>query len=79
VSRLADPIGWAIRLPRTGSRPTASRFAPPDGKRIAFGSDDGKDAIVWIYDLSGASSMRRLTLGGRNRVPVWSADGEHVR
>ena len=50
----------------------------PDGKRIAFGSDDGKDAIVWIYDLAGTSSMRRLTLGSRNRVPVWSADGERV-
>jgi serine/threonine-protein kinase len=50
----------------------------PDGKRIAVGSDDGKDAIVWIYDVSGATSIRRLTLGGRNRVPVWSADGERV-
>jgi serine/threonine-protein kinase len=49
----------------------------PDGKRIAFGSDDGKDAIVWIFDVA-ASSARRLTLGGRNRVPVWSADGERV-
>src|SRR5258706_10369682 len=49
----------------------------PDGKRIAFGTDDGKDAIVWIYDVV-ASSARRLTLGGRNRVPVWSADGERV-
>jgi Tol biopolymer transport system component len=49
----------------------------PDGKRIAVGSDDGKDAIVWIYDVT-ASSARRLTLGGRNRVPVWSADGERV-
>ena len=27
---------------------------------------------------SGASALRRLTLGGRNRVPVWSADAEHV-
>jgi Tol biopolymer transport system component len=50
----------------------------PDGKRIAFGSDDGKDATVWIYDVSGARSARRLTLGGRNRVPVWSPDGERV-
>ena len=50
----------------------------PDGKRIAFGSDDGKDAIVWIYDMAGASAARRLTVGGRNRVPVWSADGERV-
>ena len=50
----------------------------PDGKRIAVGSDDGKEAIVWIADVSGATSIRRLTLGGRNRVPVWSADGESV-
>ena len=33
---------------------------------------------MWIDDVSGATSIRRLTLGGRNRVPVWSADGEHV-
>ena len=50
----------------------------PDGKRIAFGSDDGKEAVVWIYDLSGVTSMRPLTLGSRNRLPVWSADGERV-
>jgi serine/threonine-protein kinase len=50
----------------------------PDGKRIAVGSDDGKEAIVWIYDVSGATAIRRLTVGGRNRVSVWAADGEHV-
>ena len=50
----------------------------PDGTRIAFGSEDGKDAIVWIYDVAGARSARRLTLEGRNRVPVWSADGARV-
>ena len=50
----------------------------PDGKRIAFGTDNGKDAIVWIYDVAGARSARQITLGGRNRVPVWSADGERV-
>ena len=33
---------------------------------------------MWIYDMAGASSARRLTLGGRNRVPVWSADSERV-
>lgn len=50
----------------------------PDGKRVTFGTDDGKEAIVWTYDLSGATSMRRLTFGGRNRFPIWSADGERV-
>jgi Tol biopolymer transport system component len=50
----------------------------PDGKRLAFGTDDGKEAIVWIYDLSGTSAMRRLTFEGKNRFPIWSADGERV-
>ncbi len=49
----------------------------PDGKRIALGSEDG---TIWIYDLSGASAMRRLTFDGqgKNRFPVWSADGARV-
>jgi serine/threonine protein kinase/Tol biopolymer transport system component len=50
----------------------------PNGKRIALGSDDGKEESIWIYDLSGTSSMRRLTFGGHNRFPMWSADGQRV-
>jgi len=50
----------------------------PDGKRVAFMTDDGKEAIVWLYDLAGTSAMRRLTFGGRNRFPIWSSDGERV-
>jgi dipeptidyl aminopeptidase/acylaminoacyl peptidase len=50
----------------------------PDGTRLALGTDDGKDAIVWIYDLSGATSRRQLTFGGRNGYPIWSPDGQHV-
>ena len=47
----------------------------PDGKRIAFETTDGKEAVVSIYELSGASSVRRLTFGGNNRFPIWSFDG----
>jgi serine/threonine protein kinase len=50
----------------------------PDGRRVAVGTNDGKDANVWIYDLTGASSLRQLTLSGRNQFPVWSADSERV-
>ena len=50
----------------------------PDGTRIALATDDGKDAIVWIYDVSGKTAMRRLTFGGNNRFPIWSADGTRV-
>jgi serine/threonine-protein kinase len=50
----------------------------PDGKRLAFGTDDGKEAKVWVYDLSGVTSMRPLTIGGKSRYPVWSADGQRI-
>ena len=53
------------------------RFSP-DGKRVAFGIDDGKDVSIWIYDLSATTSMRRLTFGGKDRFPAWSAKGERV-
>src|SRR4029077_5334391 len=49
----------------------------PDGKRIAVGREDGTGALVWTFAAT-ASAARRLTLGGRNRVPIWSADGERV-
>jgi Tol biopolymer transport system component len=50
----------------------------PDGTRIAFWTDEGKEAIVWIYDLSSPTAKRRLTYGGNNRFPIWSADGKRV-
>jgi serine/threonine-protein kinase len=49
-----------------------------DGRRIAYDTDDGKDAIIWIYSLSGASPPQRLTIVAQNRVPLWSPDGTHV-
>jgi len=61
--------------------PPAPYLAPrvsPDGARIAFGTDDGKEAIVWVYDLSGTSAMRRITFGGNNRFPIWSSDSKRV-
>ena len=50
----------------------------PNGRQLAFGTDDGKEAIVWVYDLSGTSMPRRITFGGGNRFPIWSGDGQRV-
>jgi Tol biopolymer transport system component len=52
--------------------------ASPLGTQIAVEAYDDKDANIWIADLSGASAARRLTFGGHNRVPVWTANGERV-
>jgi serine/threonine-protein kinase len=43
----------------------------PDGTRIAFMTDDGNESIIHTYALSGASGMKRLTFGGKNRYPIW--------
>ena len=50
----------------------------PNGKQLVFYTDDGKEQIVWIYDLDGKTSLRRLTFGGKNFVPIWSADSQRV-
>ena len=50
----------------------------PDGKRITFGTDNGREAVVWVYSLAGRSAMQRLTIGGKNRYPIWSADGQRI-
>jgi serine/threonine-protein kinase len=50
----------------------------PDGRQLALGTDDGKEATVWIYDLMATAAPRRLTFEGRNLFPVWSHDGQLV-
>ena len=61
-------------LPGTYESPRVS----PDGTQLAVSIGDYREADIWIYDLSGTSAMRRLTFGGTNRFPVWSADGRYV-
>jgi serine/threonine-protein kinase len=50
----------------------------PDGTRLAVqvGVEDGND--IWVYDLSGETAFRRLTLEGNNSFPIWTPDGERI-
>jgi Tol biopolymer transport system component len=50
----------------------------PDGKHVAYTVEDGKEANIWIYDIGGTAAPRQLTVGGSNRYPVWSANGDRV-
>ena len=50
----------------------------PEGKRLTFGTDDGKEANVHVYAPGSGTSIRRLTFGGNNRFPIWAADGKRI-
>ena len=74
---LSDRNGVSVPLkvpPGNYAHPRVSR----DGARLAVGIEGRQEAHVWIYDLAETSTMRRLTVEGRNRYPVWSADGLRV-
>jgi Tol biopolymer transport system component len=61
--------------------PDSPYFFPrisPDGKQLAYETNDGKEGNIWVYDLSGGKAPLRLTFKGNNRFPVWSGDGERV-
>src|SRR5262249_15237048 len=45
-------------------------------KFIALETSD--DGAISIFDLSGQSQLRRLTLEGINTNPVWSPDGKRI-
>src|SRR5262249_6386921 len=46
------------------ARPYAFPRISPDGRRLAFEIDDGKQANIWIYELGVAQALRQLTVGG---------------
>ncbi len=51
--------------------------AARDG-RLAIAIDDGADAAIYLYDPVHPGPLQRLTSGGRERAPLWSADGRSV-
>jgi serine/threonine-protein kinase len=58
--------------------PYSSPRISPDGRRLTVHTDDGKDRIVWIYDLSDASPIHKLTFEGHNESPLWTRDSQRV-
>jgi Tol biopolymer transport system component len=61
--------------------PPAAYIQPrvsPDGRILAVGRNDGQQSDIWTYDLAGKSELSRLTVGGHNRFPVWSADSRRI-
>ena len=73
-----DSRGGGLERLKLPGKAYAFPRVSPDGKWVAVSTDDSKETNVWIVDLSGATTPRQLTLGGANRYPVWSGDGERV-
>jgi len=77
VLALADRSGGTRVLPLPPASYDVPRFSP-DGKHVAVGIRDAREFNIWIYDLEGSTSIRRLTFGGRNQVPAWTPDGKRI-
>ena len=73
---IANRDGAIERLPLPAGPYDHPRVSP-DGRRLVFGTT-GQDQNIWIYELAGPTAARRLTIGGKNRFPIWSADGRRV-
>jgi hypothetical protein len=71
----SNGVGIPLALP---ANPYISARVSPDGKQLAVGTDDGQNANIFVWDLSGKTALRRLTLSGRNRYPVWSGDSKRI-
>ena len=74
---LTDRKGSVERLGLPPHLYEAPRVSP-DGTRIAVGTDDGGEAVIWMYRLSGGAAIQRVTFGGNNRFPVWSSNGKRL-
>ena len=72
-----DPSGGHDFIDLPPGQYAHPRFSP-DGQWLALERQDGTSIDVWLYEVSGATALRRLTEGGTNRYPVWSREGEHV-
>jgi Tol biopolymer transport system component len=74
---LVDRKGTIEKLKLPPASYTTPRVSP-DGRQVALATNDGKEDMISVYDLSGASAIRRLTFEGNNRNPVWSSDSQYI-
>jgi serine/threonine-protein kinase len=74
---LVDRSGKRTVLDVSATQNAHPRFSP-DGKQLAFSTDDGREGAIWIYDLTRSAAPRRLTFEGRSSRPTWTPDGQRI-
>ena len=71
------PAGPPVRLIAT-SRQEGSPQYSPDGRKIAFGSDQSGSMEIWIADANGSNPVQLTSLESYSGSPRWSRDGRRV-
>jgi eukaryotic-like serine/threonine-protein kinase len=72
-------VSWADapETPVEGLERFHSIALSPDGRRAAGVVPDGSGSDIWVADVS-TGALTRVTYGGVNVAPVWSADGREL-
>ena len=82
LTRLAftDGVGAKKFLPFPAGFYANPRISPDGTQLVAevAGESGNNDINLWIYDLSGAASPRRLTFSGADNNPIWTRDGQRI-
>src|SRR5262245_6353222 len=76
IVALAEINGKTTLIPGLPPGTYTNPRVSPDAKHIAI--ETANDGSISIYDMSGKSQLRRLTLDGVNNMPVWSPDGRQI-
>ena len=76
-------IDWMDREGKTRPlRTTPSNWSSPsfspDGRRLAFDSNEGGQADVWVADWQRDIASRLTTGPGNHQEPVWTPDGRRI-
>ena len=72
-----DGVAQGLNVPPADyRRPRVS----PDGTQVVVTSEDDNRTrtFIWVYDLSGDTTIRQLEFDGRNGAALWTPDGEWI-
>jgi tricorn protease len=70
-------IGEQTPIARTAWKETGQQFSP-DGRKIAYISDESGDQEVWIYDLASAARRRLTNQASEKGGVVWAPNSQQL-